>query len=185
MSRNGSASFAGASEQDVARRWEEILQELRVTQTGTQIIAGFLLSVAFQPTFRNLAPHSRIEYLVLVSLACTASLLGLVPVVQHRKRATKDPDRRLVTIGARILVVLLLLVTVLAGGVAVFIFDVTLGVGAAAIVATCALAAAIVVWAVPARRRRSARRGQERARGLGGVLSSPSTASPRRADSGR
>ena len=30
------------------RNWGEILQEFRVTQTGTQIISGFLLTLAFQ-----------------------------------------------------------------------------------------------------------------------------------------
>src|SRR6185437_4460296 len=33
----------------VNRRWNEILQETRVTQTGVQILFGFLLSVAFTP----------------------------------------------------------------------------------------------------------------------------------------
>ena len=38
--------------QRLDRNWIEILQELRVTQTGTQILTGFLLTIAFQPTFR-------------------------------------------------------------------------------------------------------------------------------------
>ena len=33
------------------RNWNDILQELRVTQTGTQILTGFLLAIAFQPRF--------------------------------------------------------------------------------------------------------------------------------------
>ena len=33
------------------RNWNEILQELRVTQTGTQIFTGFLLTIAFQARF--------------------------------------------------------------------------------------------------------------------------------------
>jgi len=32
--------------QRLDRNWEELLQELRVAQTGTQLIAGFLLSSA-------------------------------------------------------------------------------------------------------------------------------------------
>ena len=36
------------------RNWNEILQELRVTQTGTQILTGFLLAIAFQPKFADL-----------------------------------------------------------------------------------------------------------------------------------
>jgi hypothetical protein len=68
-----------------------LLQELRVTQTGTQIISGFLLSVAFQPTFRTLPAHARTICFVLVILACATTLLGLVPVVQHRKSRSPTP----------------------------------------------------------------------------------------------
>ena len=35
------------------RNWNEILQELRVTQTGTQIFTGFLLTIAFQTAVRR------------------------------------------------------------------------------------------------------------------------------------
>lgn len=145
--------IAGASQEDVSRRWERILQELRVTQTGTQIISGFLLSVAFQPTFAKLPGHARAIYLGLVVLACTATLLGLLPVVQHRKRPERDPDRRLVATGSRILIALLLLVTLLAIGVAVFIFDVVLGGAAALVAGVVSLLAGLLVWALPARAR--------------------------------
>ena len=36
------------------RNWNEMLQELRVTQTGTQILTGFLLAIAFQNRFTEL-----------------------------------------------------------------------------------------------------------------------------------
>ena len=36
------------------RNWIEVLQELRVLQTGTQILTGFLLALAFQPAFADL-----------------------------------------------------------------------------------------------------------------------------------
>ncbi|MDF2576263.1 MAG: sodium:proton antiporter, partial [Agromyces sp.] len=36
------------------RNWNDILQELRVSLTGTQLIGGFLLAVAFQPRFVEL-----------------------------------------------------------------------------------------------------------------------------------
>lgn len=161
---------------DVSQHWERILQELRVTQTGTQIISGFLLSVAFQPTFRSLPRHARVIYLALVVLACAATLLGLLPVVQHRKRPSRDPDRRLVTTGSRILVALLLLVTLLAVGVAVFVFDVVLGVAAAWAAGGIALAGAVAIWAIPAHSRiRRTQRGQERTDEAVTALSRPSS----------
>ncbi|WP_331271228.1 DUF6328 family protein [Arthrobacter sp. 35W] len=36
------------------RNWGDLLQELRVMQTGTQIIAGFLLTLPFQQRFATL-----------------------------------------------------------------------------------------------------------------------------------
>ena len=38
------------------RNWNDLLQELRVTQTGTQILSGFLLTLVFQPRFASLDP---------------------------------------------------------------------------------------------------------------------------------
>ena len=36
------------------RKWIELLQELRVAQTGVQILAGFLLTLPFQQRFKEL-----------------------------------------------------------------------------------------------------------------------------------
>src|SRR5665647_819594 len=48
------------------RNWNEILQELRVTQTGIQILTGFLLTVPFQQRFAELTDDQRRIYLTLV-----------------------------------------------------------------------------------------------------------------------
>ena len=59
------------------RNWSDILQELRVTQTGTQILTGFLLAIAFQPKFDMLTDFQRGVYLFLVMAAVTTTALGL------------------------------------------------------------------------------------------------------------
>jgi len=56
------------------RNWNEILQELRVVQTGTQILTGFLLTVAFQQRFEDLDRFQVTVYLVLVALAANEAL---------------------------------------------------------------------------------------------------------------
>jgi hypothetical protein len=58
------------------RNWNEILQELRVTQTGTQILTGFLLTLAFQPKFAELDGFQRTVYLVLVVAGIAVVLAG-------------------------------------------------------------------------------------------------------------
>ncbi|WP_262414261.1 DUF6328 family protein [Actinacidiphila acidipaludis] len=71
-------------EERADRRWGDLLQELRVTQTGVQILFGFLLTVVFQQRFSQLSPTDRHLYVVTVALgaATTGSLVG--PVAMHR-----------------------------------------------------------------------------------------------------
>ncbi|WP_279536527.1 DUF6328 family protein [Cellulomonas shaoxiangyii] len=66
------------------RNWNELLQELRVTQTGAQILTGFLLTVPFQSRFGDLDDHQRTTYLVLVVMAVVATILFIAPVSLHR-----------------------------------------------------------------------------------------------------
>src|SRR5689334_19894510 len=66
------------------RNWTEMLQELRVTQTGTQILTGFLLTIPFQQRFAELDDTQRGIYLVLVAFAALATILALAPVSLHR-----------------------------------------------------------------------------------------------------
>ncbi|MEV5376712.1 DUF6328 family protein [Streptomyces nondiastaticus] len=71
-------------EERADRRWGELLQEVRVTQTGVQILFGFLLTVAFTPRFATLDGTDRTIYVVTVMLgaATTGALIG--PVSFHR-----------------------------------------------------------------------------------------------------
>ncbi|MGW3286272.1 DUF6328 family protein [Streptomyces sp. NPDC001002] len=64
--------------------WGEIIQEIRVAQTGVQILFGFLLTVVFTPRFVDLSQANRTIYIVTVVLgACaTGALIG--PVSLHR-----------------------------------------------------------------------------------------------------
>ncbi|MFD8236179.1 DUF6328 family protein [Streptomyces sp. NPDC059696] len=68
----------------VNRRWNEILQETRVTQTGVQILFGFLLSVAFTPLFRELEALDRGIYVATVVLGAAATGSLIAPVSIHR-----------------------------------------------------------------------------------------------------
>jgi hypothetical protein len=106
------------------RNWAEILQEFRITQTGTQIISGFLLTLAFQQRFAQLAGYQVAIYVILVILAASTTAIGLAPVSLHRVLFRRHEKQRIVTIGNVLLVVDLVLVSLLTGGVALFILDV-------------------------------------------------------------
>jgi len=135
-------------EERADRNWAEILQELRAVQTGTQILTGFLLAIAFQPVFAELAMPERLGYLSLVVGAGVATLLAMAPVIMHRLLFRRRQKERLVRAGSRILIALLAVVSLLVSGVAGFIFDVTLGraAGVAALVVALAAVAATWLW---------------------------------------
>ncbi len=68
----------------LTRNWDELLQELRVSQTGVQILFAFLLGVAFTDKFADTSPTQRVLY--FISLLATAAAVGLLiaPVAFHR-----------------------------------------------------------------------------------------------------
>jgi Family of unknown function (DUF6328) len=68
----------------INRNWNELLQELRVTQTGVQLLAGFLLTLPFQDRFSDLSTGQEVDYLLVVGLAMTSTGLLISPVSFHR-----------------------------------------------------------------------------------------------------
>lgn len=141
------------------RNWNEVLQELRVLQTGTQILTGFLLALAFQPAFADLSPGQRALYLVLVVLSVLSAVIALAPVALHRllfRRGVKDV---IVGYGHAALLGALGIVSVLLVGVVGFVFHVVAGFTPACIVAGLLglLLLALWVWVpVVVRRNRPA-----------------------------
>ncbi|OEJ35017.1 DUF6328 family protein [Streptomyces subrutilus] len=66
------------------RQWQELIQEIRVAQTGVQILFGFLLTVAFTPAFHGLAQTDKTIYIVTVLLGSLATGALIGPVALHR-----------------------------------------------------------------------------------------------------
>jgi hypothetical protein len=112
------------------RNWTELLQELRVTQTGTQILTGFLLTIPFQQRFAELDAVQRVIYLVLVAFAALATILALAPVSLHRALFRQGAKTQIVLITNRLLIGALTCVAITLVGTSVLIFDVVLGLGA-------------------------------------------------------
>lgn len=132
------------------RNWTEVLQELRVLQTGTQILTGFLLALAFQPAFADLDLHQRTLYLVLVALAAFSAVVALAPVALHRVVFGRRIKAEVVRYGHVSLVIALASVSLLLSGVVAFVFDVIVGVGAAWAAGAGLMALILVLWvAVP------------------------------------
>lgn len=81
---------AGGTERDETtaerydRNWSELIQELRVAQTGVQVLAGFLLTLPFTQRFEALGDRHRVIFLVAFSLAIVTVGLMTAPVALHR-----------------------------------------------------------------------------------------------------
>lgn len=161
-----SASRRGETSAERAdRNWVEVLQELRVLQTGTQILTGFLLALAFQPAFSDLTAGQTALYLVLVVLSAVSAIVALAPVALHRVLFQQRAKREVVIYGHVGLITALLTVSVLLVGVVAFVFDFVVG-GSAAWWIVGALAALIAVsWiAVPTIVRRRVNQDDDRDR---------------------
>ncbi|MFD4872186.1 DUF6328 family protein [Streptomyces sp. NPDC058420] len=66
------------------RMWGELIQEVRVAQTGVQILFGFLLTVVFTPKYAELEHANQVLYIVTVVLGATATGALIGPVSLHR-----------------------------------------------------------------------------------------------------
>ncbi|MGW0732352.1 DUF6328 family protein [Streptomyces sp. NPDC002851] len=97
------------SEERADRRWGELLQELRVAQTGVQILFGVLLTVVFQPRFGDLSATDRNIYVATVVLgaATTGALIG--PVSFHRLVTGRRLKPQTVTWASRMTLLALIL----------------------------------------------------------------------------
>jgi hypothetical protein len=130
------------------RNWNEILQELRVTQTGIQILTGFLLTVPFQARFADLSADQREIYLVLVVLAATTTALLVAPVSLHRILFRKHAKSVLVSGADRLMRVGLVFLALTVSGVVLLVFDVVTTRTIAVIAAGSILALLIAAWFV-------------------------------------
>src|SRR4029079_13784239 len=68
----------------LTRNLHELLQELRVTQTGVQILTGFLLTLPFSSRFAGLTSVQRHVYLAILCGSVIATGLIVAPVAFHR-----------------------------------------------------------------------------------------------------
>ena len=130
------------------RNWNEILQELRVTQTGIQILTGFLLTVPFQQRFAELTADQRLVYLVLVLLAAVTTALLVAPVSMHRLLFRRGAKPTLVAEADRLMRVGLVCLALVVSGVVLLVFDVV-ATRAAALIASGGLLVVLVgTWFV-------------------------------------
>jgi hypothetical protein len=66
------------------RNFDDLLQELRVSQNGTQILFAFLLTVPFSNGFTRVTTYQRGLYFATLILAALSAAMLIAPAVMHR-----------------------------------------------------------------------------------------------------
>jgi hypothetical protein len=85
------------------RNYNELLQELRVAQTGIQILFAFLLTIPFQQRFGEMVGAGlRQEYLATLLVTAAATALLIAPVTMHRILFRQGLKPELVTVADRL-----------------------------------------------------------------------------------
>jgi hypothetical protein len=130
------------------RNWSSLLQELRVVQTGVQLLTGFLLTLPFQQRFDSLGHDMRVVYLATVSCAVAASVLLIAPVGIHRVLFRQRRLRELVSAAHRLAYAGLLLLGLALVGMTVIIFDAVSGQSAGVTAGVVSLVAFAAFWVV-------------------------------------
>jgi hypothetical protein len=140
------------------RNFNELLQELRVTQTGVQILTGFLLTLPFTNRFNTLDGLQKAVYLGVLVGSVIATGLIIAPVAFHRMLFRQGRRPWLVRNANRAARGGLLALAVTTSGVVWLVFDLVTN----RVVAHVALALAVLffagLWAgVPLANRNSVR----------------------------
>jgi Family of unknown function (DUF6328) len=141
-----------SADERLDRNWAELLQELRITQTGLQLLSGFLLTLSFTQRFRDLEAGQQYLYLCLVVTAAVAVGLNLTPVMLHRRLFGAHLKERVVMVGHVMSQLVIALVALLVTGTAALIFWVVLDLTAAVILSIVLLVIlALLLVVLPAR----------------------------------
>ena len=128
------------------RNWSSLLQELRVTQTGVQLLTGFLLTLPFQARFAQLGDDLHTVYLMTVACSLAATVLLVAPVAMHRLLFRRHRLNTVVAVTHRCAYAGLLLLGTALTGVAVVVFGAVLGTTAAAVAGVLTAVAMLIAW---------------------------------------
>ncbi|MCB0946432.1 MAG: sodium:proton antiporter [Mycobacterium sp.] len=140
------AALSETQAERLDRNWSSLLQELRVTQTGVQLLTGFLLTLPFQARFAQLGDDLHTVYLMTVACSLAATVLLVAPVAMHRLLFRRHRLNTVVAVTHRCAYAGLLLLGTALTGVAIVVFGAVLGTTAAAVAGVLTAVAMLIAW---------------------------------------
>lgn len=113
------------------RNMAEMLQELRVAQTGVQILFAFLLSLSFTDRFTRIDEVQRWTYVITLLMTTLTTALLVAPAAVHRILFGRHVKEAVVRIGQRLIVAGLVTLAFTLLGAVLLVLDIAVGRGRA------------------------------------------------------
>ena len=133
-------------EKRLTRNWTELVQEIRATQTGVQILTAFLLALPFTDRFAELDDVQRASYLLVMTSSVATTGIVLAPVAFHRILFRRRRRAWLVEAAHKCARAGLILLAITMAGVMFLVFDLVVGRVASIVAVSSALVFFVVVW---------------------------------------
>jgi hypothetical protein len=141
------------------RNLVELLQEVRVVQTGVQVLFAFLLTAPLATRFPELSAFQRGTYFATLLLTGGAAVLLIAPTAYHRILFRLGDKEHLVMVANRFTLAGLTFVALSMVGALVLVTDLLFGGPIVAVVGALAALGCFGFWCVaPLRRRFAIRR---------------------------
>lgn len=130
------------------RNFAELLQELRVMQTGVQILFALLLTVAFTGVFAQADQFARVVYVITLVCCAVATALLIAPVAYHRRLFQRGRKADVVRAAHRLLQAGLLVLFLAVVGALLLVVDQAVGRLAGVLVSTLVGLVFVLLWFV-------------------------------------
>lgn len=142
------------------RNLVELLQEVRVVQTGVQVLFAFLLTAPLAARFGTLSGFQRGVYFASLLAAGAAAILLIAPTAYHRILFRLGDKEHLVLVANRLTLWGLGFVALAMLGALLFVTDLLFGTAATVVVGAGAAGGCAWCWMIAPLRRRLALRRQ-------------------------
>ena len=153
---NGTPQFSGGRAdgrgegplQRADRNMIELLQELRVAQTGVQILFAFLLTLSFTERFGSVNETQRWTYVVTLLLSVVTAGLFVAPAAVHRVTFRRGVKPETVQLGHRLFTLGLGALALTLTGSVLLVLDVAVGLSFAIASAAAVTVVLCLLWFV-------------------------------------
>lgn len=145
---DGGQEQEASDEAQADRRYTELLQELRVAQTGVQFLFAFLLTLAFTQRFAHITELQKWLYLGTLVVSAVAAALLIGPVPMHRILHGRGLKPRLVQASHVMVGAGLVALVIAINGAILLVVDVVLGGWLPFLVAGLTTLGFVFVWYV-------------------------------------